>query len=392
MKKLQDLSGFIISVLFFAVTGLSLIFFNREPGRESVAENRNLAEFPLKKDGVQRSPSQLKTELQAWFEDNLGLRDGYLTISGILNYNLLHRAKTSKVEIGNEGFLYLSDEGNLNMETERAGDFIAKLPGYAAAQQSMSDRLKQRGIDYVFMITPGKPSVYPEYVASRKKVQGETIGDAMYEYLAENTDVHVFWPKKLLIDQKDNPDGELIYLKTDTHWTTYGRNIAYRDFIAALNKWGVADAVTAEVRFYKEPEPFVGDLSNMMGPVTFSGKRLEEESFTDWQVVSPAAKPVEQGERYEEFKKLLVDKKVYNPELCAMYHNDNAPKRSVMICGDSMIGICLLPELAESFSDLAFIWSYRVDKDFIDLIQPDLIISQYGERELPLRLDEAEGF
>ena len=69
-----------------------------------------------------------------------------------------------------------------------------------------------------------------------------------------------------------------------------------------------------------------------------------------------------------------------------MFHNDDAPKKSVLILGDSMIGVCMLPELAECFSDLTFVWSYRVDQDFIDFVHPDIVISEYGERELDLRL------
>ena len=392
MKKINDISSFFISTGFFAAIALSLILFNREPGKESVAENRNLAEFPIKTISELTLSSGLKDGLASWFEDNLGLRDMYLTVSGVLNYNLLHRAKTGKVELGKEGFLYLADEGNLEMEAAGSGEFMAKLPEYAETQQRISDKLKERGIDYVFMITPGKPSVYPEYVASSDKKLETTIGDAMYEYLSENTDVHVCWPKQLLINARDNDDGELVYLKTDTHWTTYGRNIAYRELISSLKEWGIADTEPAEVRFYPAEDPFIGDLSNMMGPVTWAGRRIEEEGFTDWEVVSPDSYPVVQGEKFDEFKGLLAEKKVYNPELCAMFHNDMAPKKNVMICGDSMIGICLLPELAESFSDLTFIWSYRIDGDFIDLVKPDLIISQYGERELKLRLDAVEDF
>ena len=380
MNMAKNIPQAVTAAGFFILIVLSLVFFNREPGKESITENRMLAEFPA--EGIAD-----REGLEAWFEDNLGLRDMYLTVSGILNYNLLHRAKTGKVEIGKEGFLYLADEGNLELETDKSGDFVSKLPGYAAIQQDISDKLKGQGIDYVFMIAPGKPSVYPEYIASSDHKIEDTIGDAMYEYMRDNTDVHVFWPKELLTNAKGNADGELIYLKTDTHWTTYGRNIAYRELISSLNEWGMADVKPAGVEFYPSDEPYIGDLSNMMGPVTWTGERLEEDGFTDWEVTSPEAELIERGEKYEAFRKMLVDKNVYNPELCAMFHNDKAPEKNVLICGDSMVGICLLPELAESFSDMTFIWSYSIDQDFIDLIQPDLVISEYGERELKLRLD-----
>ena len=390
MKK--NISGLITACMLFILIALSLVFFNREPGRESYAENRKLAVFPslwTENDGI--SPT-LKEDLTGWFEDNLGLRDAYLTLSGILNYNILHRSKTSKVEIGNEGFLYLAEEGNLSLEASRSPDFIEKIPDYASDQEKIARKLKEQGIDYVFMIGPGKPSVYPEYIASSTHVIEDTIGDAMYDYMTEHTDVHVSWPKDLLIAAKDNPDGEPVYLQTDTHWTTYGRNVAYMDLIDSLSKWDIIDTRPCEVRFIKDAEAYVGDLSNMMGPVTWSGERLTEDSFTDWEIVSPHAKVIEQGEQYEEFQRMLKDKNVYNPELCVMYHNDEAPDESVLICGDSMIGICLLPQLAESFSDLTFVWSYSIDQDFIDFAKPDLVISEFGERELPLRLYDIRGF
>ena len=392
MKKIQNIPGFITAFIYFLLTALSLVFFNRVPGRESAAENRRLAEFPsVRNEKGEISPS-LADDLAGWFEDNLGFRDAYLTLSGMINYNLLHRSKTSKVELGKEGFVFLAEEGNLSLEASKSGKFLEKLPEYASDQEAIAEKLASQGIDYVLMIGPGKPSIYPEYIASSAHRMEDTVGDALYDYLTENTDVHVSWPKKLLVDAKDNEDGELIYLQTDTHWTTYGRNIAYRDLIASLSEWNITDTKPCEVRFVKSDEHYVGDLSNMMGPVTWSGHRLYEDSFTDWEIVSPKAEVVDHGERYEEFSRMLEGKKVYNPELCVMYHNDSAPKESVLICGDSMVGICLLPQLAECFSDLTFVWSYTIDQDFIDFAKPDLVISQFGERELPLRLEDIRRF
>ena len=111
----KHLSEIITASGFFVIIALSLILFNRDPGRVSYAENRNLAVFP-EMDGAEDVFSEGFTgKLSSWFEDNLGLRDMYLTISGILNYNLLHRAKTGKVELGKNGFLFLADEGNLDL-------------------------------------------------------------------------------------------------------------------------------------------------------------------------------------------------------------------------------------------------------------------------------------
>lgn len=388
MKKIKDKPGFLITVLFFLTILMSLVFFNTKPGKESAAENRRLAEFPELMTAGGTPAADPYGELCTWFEDNLGLRDLYLTISGILNYNLFHRAKTPKVEPGRDGFLYLTEDGNLSLEVSEQQDFAERLPEYSSIQQQISDKLKAQGIDYVLMLTPGKPSVYPEYIASSAHGDEDTIGDAMYDHLKENTDVHAVWSKDILKASKDDPDGELLYFRTDTHWTPYGRNIAYRELIGTLNEWKMLDTPPAEVSFYRSEIPYVGDLSNMMGPVTWSGQRLKEESFTDWDLVSPKAEVIESGPVYEKFQKMLYDKNVYNPELCVMYHNDAVPEKKVLICGDSMVGVCLLPQLAECFSDMTFIWSYRLEQDYVDLVKPDLVISQLGERQLSIRSDD----
>ncbi len=392
MKKIKDRPGFLITVLFFLTILSSLVLFNTEPGKESVTENRRLAAFPKLKTVEGRLIADPYGELCAWFEDNLGLRDTYLTISGILNYNLFHRAKTSKVEPGKNGFLYLTEDGNLSLEISKQQDFAEKIPEYSSVQQQISDKLKAQGIDYVLMITPGKPSVYPEYIASSAHSDEDTIGDAMYDHLSESTDVHVVWSKDILKAAKDDAEGELLYFKTDTHWTPYGRNLAYRDLIGSLNEWGMLDTDPAEVTFYSSEIPYVGDLSNMMGPVTWSGERLKEDSFTDWDIVSPKAEVVESGPQYDEFREMLYDKNVYNPELCVMYHNDSVPEKKLLICGDSMVGVCLLPQLAECFSDMTFIWSYRLDSDYIDLVKPDIVISQLGERQLSIRSEDLKEY
>ncbi|MCR5747525.1 MAG: hypothetical protein K6G03_07435 [Lachnospiraceae bacterium] len=380
----------IIAFEFLLLIALSYIFFNHTEGKESKAENRYLASFPALKNADGSFSDTFAEDLTSWFEDNLGLRDAYLTLSGMINYNLLHRPKTSRVEIGDNGFLYLADEGNLALEASRTPEFANDMPEYAMKLQSVSDSLSEQGIDYVIMTAPGKPSIYPENIASSSHSIEDTVGDVFFDHMTENTDIKMVWPKDKLIEAKADKAGNPIYLKTDTHWTVYGRDIAYRDLIENLNKWGYKDIKPVEVSYYSPENEFIGDLSEMMGPVKLNGGRLSEEDYTDWKPVNENAVEILEGETYEAFQKLLYEKNIYNPELCSIYHNEEAPELNVLIFGDSMIRVCMMPELAETFSDLTFVWSYVPDQDIIDLIKPDLVISEYGERELDLRLVDAD--
>lgn len=388
MKK--DYFGISITAEFIVLILLSLIFFNRTEGKVSKAENRYLAVFPTLKESDGTISDSFNEELKTWFEENLGLRDAYLTLSGIINYNFLKRSKTERVEIGNNDYLYLADEGNLSLETSRSPDFKEKLPEYAKKIENVSNNLSERGIDYVFMVAPGKPSVYPEYIASSSHTVEDTLGDALCEYLSENSDINVIWSKEKLIKAKQNLDGQSVFLKTDTHWTVYGRNIAYRDIINRLNEWGYEDLSPVDVMFNKTDGAFYGDLSDMMGPVKLNGERLSEPDYVEWEPISINAREITSGEKYEKFQSLLIEKNIYNPELCNIYHNEKASQLNVLIFGDSMIRVCMIPELAETFSDLTFVWSYVPDEDIINLIEPDLVISEYGERQLNICLEDVD--
>ena len=386
----RNLFEILIAAEFIVLILMSFVFFNRVEGKASKTENRYLASFPALKNADGSFSDTFTGDLVSWFEDNLGLRDTYLTISGVINYNILHRSKTARVETGDNGFLYLADEGNLSLEASRTPEFAEKMPEYAEKLEHVSDKLSERGIDYVFMVAPGKPSVYPEYIASSTHRVEDTLGDVFYSYMTDNSDIKVIWPKDKLIDAKGNDDGQDIFLRTDTHWTTYGRNIAYRDITDRLNEWGYKDIRPVDIRYYVPEDEFYGDLSEMMGPVKLNGEKLAEQDYIEWEPVTQNAKEITSGEAYDEFHRLLSEKNIYNPELCNMFHNEKAPGLNVLIFGDSMIRVCMMPELAESFSDITFVWSYVPDMDIIDLIKPDLVISEYGERELAIRLTDVD--
>ena len=93
MKK--HIVGLIIAICFGTVIAASLIFFNWKEGKLSISENRELAHFPQIINENGKVSDTLFIELKKWFEDNLGFREAYFTLSSTINYNLFNKSNAN---------------------------------------------------------------------------------------------------------------------------------------------------------------------------------------------------------------------------------------------------------------------------------------------------------
>lgn len=105
----------------------------------------------------------------------------------------------------------------------------AKLDNPIAAIEKFRDQLKAKGVELLVVITPGKPSVYPERLTGASPVAGFNStghGKSMLDSLARlglNT-VDLYTP--LLAAKADDAKFGPLYLNDDTHWTPRGAELA----------------------------------------------------------------------------------------------------------------------------------------------------------------------
>ena len=95
------------------------------------------------------------------------------------------------------------------------------------------DELKKKNIDFIFMVCPDKQSIYFEYMPDyikRKSIKSGT--DIFVEYIKNNTDIKVVYPKEELLKYKDKYQ---LYYKYDTHWNNLGAYIGYSELMKSLN-------------------------------------------------------------------------------------------------------------------------------------------------------------
>jgi lysophospholipase L1-like esterase len=172
----------------------------------------------------------------------------------------------------------------------------AKLDNPVKAIEKFRDQLKAKGVELLVVITPGKPSIYPERLTGRdSRVAGvenaAAVGDAaglqshgkkILDSLTRagfNT-VDLYTPL-LAAKSRDSVEGTL-YLNDDTHWTPRGAEIA-ADVIAKKVREMVAAGIVKirgkdEVRYIAADSVAdrMGDVGEMSGLNKFNAFKVQK--------------------------------------------------------------------------------------------------------------------
>ncbi len=138
------------------------------------------------------------------------------------------------VYVGKDGWLFYTDcIEDFQGENLYTDGMLARI---AKQVQARADWCEENGMEFYFMITPNKATVYPEKMMSSLK-EGETKRiDQVYDYLAANTTVKCIDVRDALAQaKKDNPKEDLYY-PLDTHWNSHGGYVAYRAAMEVIEK------------------------------------------------------------------------------------------------------------------------------------------------------------
>lgn len=381
MRKFK-ISSVIISLAFVLLLIVPVLTMNRVQGKISQNENRYLASFPQLFDENGNLAPGVKSGLSSWFKDNLGFREKFVALSGFISLKVFNNSPSPKVEIGKDGWYFYTMDNNIELAsgTYDLNEEILKLT--ALHQQRIADKLAAQGIDYVLILPPSKVSVYPEYIASGNYSVSVTADDILADYLQGNTDVKVIKLKDVLLEAKN--DGQ-VFFKTDTHWNEYGAYIGYKEVINKLNEYGIINSQPKDVNFVQSE--MLGEFAGMMG----GSYLLEPEQTIETEIINPASVRVYDGELYSSVEYIAQLRILRNPFY--VYKNSNYAEKSALMFGDSMFGGWNMTELlSENFSDFTYIWDYEIAQEYIDVVKPDVVFYDMGERYLKYLHTKSSGF
>ena len=194
---------------------------------DPVNEQRAKAEWP--KDGLWKGlwdGSSYSTKVESYFSDHFPLRDLFLRSLGQFEYSILGNSR--EVIIGKEG--WLSDK-------EVLGEQLHKLDKVDDAQiKSSILKLKQlqlwlgeRGVDFLMVIIPVKPSIYPEKYPKRYIKRPAQTGLDRFQAALDKNGIPYIDSLSILKKHKNEIP---VFYKTDVHWNTVG---AYYEAEAIVN-------------------------------------------------------------------------------------------------------------------------------------------------------------
>lgn len=378
MKDKRIRQIFISAFILMLVVPMVLTDFKKNVVSE--VENRMLADFPKVHGADGKLNHDFIPQFENWFNDHVGFRKQLFAANLKSQYDLFNNSANPKVEVGEDGWLFFTEGGNVDIAAgEYAGLGETELEALCRKQMAIRDKLKEQGMEYVLVLPPSKVSIYPEYIKGDFSVR-KTPVDFVADYLEAHSDIKVVRMKEALLEEKDRSD-ELLYFKTDTHWNTHGSYIAYRQLVKQLQDWNLTDTEAAEVNLLKENK--TRDLLTML---VGDADHYKEESYTKYEVLNPAAALQESGEINDFVQNYIQENSIYRGDY---YVNENKNLPSYLVFCDSMFMSWMAGMVAENCSELTAIQKPAISQEVIDVVKPDVVFLEMGERFLrEMALDE----
>jgi hypothetical protein len=237
------------------------------------------------------------------------------------------------------------------------------------------------GSALTFLVVPEKTTIYPDRLRGHRL--NPDVGLARQVLTAASAWTGRPHVLDLVEPFRAERDRVQLYLETDSHWTHAGAHLAYEALCAHLN---VAPLPRLRTGIVVREEILSGDLGTVSRPrrsETVSIRTLARDGTRIY-----ANRLVEEVERLGQPLRLGAGAHV-------IFQNtspDAVPRRIVLF-GDSYChhsdtirsgGLTRL--LAETFSEVHFIWTTGYDAAYVADVRPDLVLCEIAERYLATRI------
>lgn len=319
-----------------------------------ITENRKLAEKPPLNIG---NLLQYPQEFEKYFNDNLPFKNQFVKLNSYINFFIFHDIYSDRVLLGKDDWLFYRDvnDGDPLACYQRTNLLTDKeLLSYKEQLVNVRDRLKANGKDFVLMIPPNKEQIYAEFMPSNISVLGEiSRADQLVEYINNNTDIKVVYPKQELLNYRSSYE---LYFKYDTHWNEIG------SFIGAQQLMKLITAHRDNIESYKIDvgEKIDGDLATMLNIQNLLPEDRELKIKNYLNEIEPQKKVIEN---------------------IITYQSNSSLNKKILVLGDSF-STALEPYIAKLFKESCFISYKRLNPKELKGIDEDIFVLEVTERYL----------
>lgn len=305
---------------------------------------------------------------RAYFNDHFGYREDLIQLHAYLSFKHLSVAGNKKVLVGKEGWLYLGEYDSAIECTRRVRPLTSgELEEWKTVLERIRDHLQKKGIRYLFVVTPNKDTIYPEFLPEWvNHVHPQSRLDQLMNYMGEHSDVKMVDLRPALMAAKNEHP---LFFKTDSHWNSLGACVAAEELNRTIREW------------YPQVEPQLpADFNVKAIAPSFKGDLLDLGGIGDW-VQEDEIVVMPQAPRRAIPEKLTwgeVGASSFTP-LFATTKDAPAFPRTV-IFRDSFFG-AMQPFVSEHFRRAIFVWR-SFDSRVVDQEPCEIVIHQMVERHL----------
>ena len=230
------------------------------PTTEST-DNRRLAEFPSFTNDDGGVNAGFFTGFEKWFKDHFAFRNELIYADAKIQNDVFKVSNVENVISGKEGWLFYTSTLKDYLGADRLSD--REIYNIAHNLSIAYDHIRDKGSDFVLTIPANKNTLYGEYMPYYDSLKADSV---------QNTDVLTPVLARKGIPYADLIQGfrkedEILYLKTDSHWSNKGAVLAYN---IIMDELGLAHDDYSGAEAVKSPDES-GDLGRMM--YTFYGDK-----------------------------------------------------------------------------------------------------------------------
>jgi alginate O-acetyltransferase complex protein AlgJ len=231
-------------VFGFATYSNASLFFKKSIEAEAVQV------VPMSISGM--LDGDVTKDLDSLYKKQLPHRNMAVGLGGNMRYAVFGTGRKGVV-VGNQGWLFTNEE----FREIKAADITDAVQNIRDVQF----RLRAMGIELLVMPLPAKADIYGEYLAAR--MQSNKMAKAYDAFLSElqKSGVAVVDTKIHFIAYRDAAD---LFLKSDTHWSPIGAELASEAAKTAIDKMGLELAQSQIEIVPEKPVEVWGDLSKFI--------------------------------------------------------------------------------------------------------------------------------
>lgn len=206
-----------------------------------------------------------QNEYEKFYRDAFPLRKFFVKVNNQISY-LLHANINKNIIIGKSGWLYSTEYISTGLEPISSSN-MQRYDDYVKKVKIMQDTIEKSGKRFIYIITPSKVEMYPEFLPWRLKIIADTRGNIInnYDYLLERLkaeNINLLDAKSILEKEK----GEIpFFSKTGIHWNYYAAAICAKEL---LNRLDYSSKISIETTPMETPygtEQDIYQLSNIFG-------------------------------------------------------------------------------------------------------------------------------